>query len=76
MQVTERVKHASGIDFKVEHTPWRSTDLARIAATGDPAHASPAGQPWFDHETIAGPVLAWERELPIRLPLFVWSLAS
>jgi UDP-glucose 4-epimerase len=63
-QVIEAVKHASGVDFKVENAARREGDPAQIVADATQIRQTLEWQPRFaDLSTIVSHALAWEREL-------------
>jgi UDP-glucose 4-epimerase len=67
LDVIEAVKHAAGVDFKIEYAPRRLGDPARIVAHSEQARAKLGWQPRFDDlATIVSHALAWERTLMAR----------
>jgi len=67
LEVIDTVKRVSGVDFKVEISPRRAGDPARIVAASDQARARLGWQPRFDDLSgIVADALAWERELLAR----------
>jgi UDP-glucose 4-epimerase len=67
LEVIDRVKRVSGVDFKVEHAPRRPGDPVRIVASSSAVRGMLGWRPRFDDlSTIIGHALAWERELMAR----------
>jgi UDP-glucose 4-epimerase len=67
LEVIETVKRVSGTDFKVESSPRRAGDPARIVAASDQVRAKLGWQPRYDDlSRIVADALAWERELLAR----------
>jgi UDP-glucose 4-epimerase len=67
LEVIDTVKRVSGMDFKVDISPRRAGDPARIVAASDRVRAALGWQPRFDDlSTIIADALAWERELLTR----------
>jgi UDP-glucose 4-epimerase len=67
LEVIEAVKHAAGVDFKVEIAPRRPGDPAQIVADSREARAILGWQPRYDDlATIVTHALAWERVLAKR----------
>jgi UDP-glucose 4-epimerase len=67
LEVIEAVKHASGVDFKVDIAPRRPGDPAQIVADSKQARDKLGWRPRYDDlATIVGDALAWERELIAR----------
>jgi UDP-glucose 4-epimerase len=63
-EVTEMVKHVSGVDFKVEVAPRRPGDPAQIIAASDPVRMKLGWAPQYDDlATIVAHALAWEKKL-------------
>ena len=63
LEVIDAVKHASGVDFRVEFAGRRLGDPARIVAAADRARALLDWQPRLgDLATIVAHALAWERK--------------
>jgi UDP-glucose 4-epimerase len=64
LEVIDAVKHASGVDFRVDHAGPRPGDPALIVANSDRARALLGWQPQYDDlATIVTHALAWERKL-------------
>ena len=69
LEVIDKVKRVSGVDFKVEHTGRRPGDPAQIVAAADHARALLKWQPQYnDLETIVRHTMAWEEKLRARAP--------
>lgn len=63
LEVIDAVKHASGVDFRVEFAGRRLGDPARIVAAADRARALLGWQPQLgDLAMIVAHALAWERK--------------
>jgi UDP-glucose 4-epimerase len=64
LEVIETVKKVSGVDFRVDLSPRRPGDPARIVASSDRARALLRWTPRFDDlPTIVSHALAWEKKL-------------
>jgi UDP-glucose 4-epimerase len=67
LEVIEAVKHASGVDFRVEVAPRRPGDPARIVAAADRARALLGWRPRLGElSTVIAHALAWERKRMAR----------
>jgi UDP-glucose 4-epimerase len=67
LEVIEAVKHASGVDFRVEAAPRRPGDPARIVAAADRARALLGWRPRLGElSTVIAHALAWERKRMAR----------
>ena len=66
-EVIEAVKHAAGVDFKVDIGPRRAGDPSRIVAATAQIRALLGWQPRYDDlSTIVAHALAWEHALVAR----------
>jgi UDP-glucose 4-epimerase len=64
LEVIETVKRVSGVDFRVDLSPPRPGDPARIVAASDRARALLNWRPRYDDlPTIVSHALAWEKKL-------------
>ena len=67
LQVIDRVKAVSGVDFPVRHAGRRAGDSHEIVAASDLVRETLGWQPAYnDLDVIVGHALAWEKKLAMR----------